>query len=100
VPDADARIDVRIESDTVWLTQRQMGDLFDTSSDNIGLHLKNIYTEQELNEKATTEDFSIVQTEGAPEGQARHQALRFGRNHLCRIPRQLKARLSLSPMGH
>lgn len=37
VPDADVQIDVRIESETVWLTQRQLGTLFDTSTDNIGL---------------------------------------------------------------
>ena len=64
LPDEDAQIDVRVESDTVWLTQRQMADLFDTSSDNVGLHLKNIYEHQELTETPTTEDFSVVQTEG------------------------------------
>ena len=64
VPDDDVEIDVRIENETVWLTQRQMGELFDTSSDNVGLHLKNIFESQELAEAATTEDFSVVQTEG------------------------------------
>jgi Virulence protein RhuM family len=64
IPDDDVEIDVRIENETVWLTQRQMGELFDTSSDNVGLHLKNIFESQELVEAATTEDFSVVQTEG------------------------------------
>jgi hypothetical protein len=64
VPDDDVQIDVRIENETVWLTQRQMAELFDTSSDNVGLHLKNIYEAQELEEAATAEDFSVVQTEG------------------------------------
>ena len=41
-----------------------MAELFDKDSDTIGLHLKNIYSEEELEEKATTEDFSVVQTEG------------------------------------
>ena len=58
-------IDVRIEGETVWLSQRQMSVLFDTSSDNVGLHLKNIYAEGELLEEATTEDFSVVRQEGA-----------------------------------
>ena len=57
-------IDVRLESETVWLSQRQMSALFDTSSDNVGLHLKNIYAEGELLEEATTEDFSVVRQEG------------------------------------
>jgi len=60
----DDGIEVRIQEGTIWLTQKKMGELFDTSSDNIGLHLKNIYTEGELEEWATTEDFSVVQKEG------------------------------------
>jgi len=57
-------IEVRFQNDTVWLTQRYMALLFDTTSDNIGLHLKNIYSDNELNEAATTEDFSVVRKEG------------------------------------
>ncbi|BAN49564.1 RhuM family protein [Metapseudomonas resinovorans] len=56
--------EVRLDGETVWLTQRQMGELFDTSSDNIGLHLKNIYDSGELAESATTEDYSVVRQEG------------------------------------
>jgi prophage maintenance system killer protein len=63
-PDGEARVDVRLEHDTVWLTQRQMADLFDTSTDNVGLHLKNIFSDNELEEAATTEDFSVVHPEG------------------------------------
>jgi hypothetical protein len=55
---------VRIEHETVWLTQRQMGELFETSVDNVGLHLRNVFADAELEEAATTEDFSVVQTEG------------------------------------
>ena len=62
--DGEARVDVRMERETVWLTQRQMGDVFLTSTDNVGLHLKNIFADGELQEKATTEDFSVVQMEG------------------------------------
>lgn len=57
-------VEVRLDRDTVWLTQRQMAELFDTSSDNISLHLKNIFADEELEKKATTEDFSAVQKEG------------------------------------
>jgi len=59
-------IEVRIddENETIWLTQKQMGVLFEKDSDTIGLHLKNIYTEEELDENSTTEFFSVVQKEG------------------------------------
>jgi len=58
------QIEVRVDNETIWLSQKQMSELFDCSIDNIALHLKNIYKEQELNEIATSEDFSVVQKEG------------------------------------
>ena len=58
------KVEVRLDQETVWLTQRQMAELFDTSSDNISLHLKNIYKDEELERKSTTENFSAVQKEG------------------------------------
>jgi len=61
----ETRLDVRFQDETVWLTQNIMAELFQTSTDNIGLHLKNIYREDELDEKATTEDYSVVRQEGA-----------------------------------
>jgi hypothetical protein len=60
-------VEIRVQYGTIWLSQKNMGLLFDTSSDNIGLHLKNIYAEGELNEISTAEDFSVVQTEGSRE---------------------------------
>lgn len=62
----DQQVEVRLDAqrDTVWLTQQQMADLFETSSDNISLHLRNIFTDGELNEEATTEDSSVVRQEG------------------------------------
>ena len=60
----NGRVEVRLEAETVWLTQRQMAQLFDTTSDNISLHLKNIYGAGELDRSATAEDFSAVQKEG------------------------------------
>ena len=57
-------VEVTVERDNVWLSQKQMSLLFDTSPDNIGLHLKRIYSEGELNKEATTEDSSVVQREG------------------------------------
>ena len=51
-------------NESVWCTQKAMAQLFDCSTDNIGLHLKNIYETGELVQEATTENFSVVQTEG------------------------------------
>ena len=63
---ADGKISLRVslDNETVWLNQTQMAELFDTSTDNISLHLKNIYAENELDENATTEVFSVVRQEG------------------------------------
>jgi len=43
-PGGEVRLDVRLEHETIWLTQKQMAQLFDTSTDNVGLHLKNVCT--------------------------------------------------------
>jgi len=57
-------IDVKLENETIWLTQKLMSELFEKDSDTIGLHIKNIINEAELDEKSTTELFSVVQQEG------------------------------------
>lgn len=62
--DGEIELTVSFEKDTIWLNQLQLSELFDTSSDNVSLHLKNIYNEKELDENATTEDFSVVRQEG------------------------------------
>lgn len=63
--DEDISLEVNFdkENDTVWLSQKQMTDLFDVSTDNIGLHIKNIFSSGEL-DMATTEEYSVVQQEG------------------------------------
>jgi len=64
INDKKAVVKVQFEQETVWLNQKQMAFLFDKDSDTIGLHLKNIFEEEELLEKLTTEHFSVVQKEG------------------------------------
>jgi len=63
------RIEVQLDSksETLWLSQKQISELLDTSTDNISLHLKNIYQDKELDAKATTEDYSVVRQEGKRE---------------------------------
>lgn len=62
--DGEVQLEVQLQRETLWLSQSQMSELFDTSTDNVSLHLKNIYAEGELQERATTEDFSVVRQEG------------------------------------
>ncbi len=63
--DEDSSVNAIVKDETVWLTQKAMSELFDCTSDNISLHLKNIYAERELDEDATTEEISAVQQEGS-----------------------------------
>ncbi len=63
--DGAIKIDVKFENETVWLTQSQIATIFDCSTDNVGLHLKNIFAEGEIDAAATTEEFSVVRPEGA-----------------------------------
>lgn len=64
-PDETIRMEVRVENETVWLSQSQMAELFGCSADNVGLHLKNVYASGELSKEATAEEFSVVRREGA-----------------------------------
>lgn len=57
-------VDVYFENETFWLTQKSMAELFDCTADNISLHLKNIYAENELNVHSTAEKFPVVRREG------------------------------------
>lgn len=60
-------INVVFKDETFWLTQKGMAELFDCSTDNISLHLKNIYADGELEQPTTTEKISVVRTEGTRE---------------------------------
>ena len=62
-PDGEVRVDVRLERETVWLSQKQMAELFDTSTDNVGLHLKNIYAEGELGKEGNVQNLHIASSE-------------------------------------
>ena len=64
VEDTNIYVNVMFKEDTFWITQKAMADLFECTTDNISLHLKNIYKEEELDENRTTEFFSVVQIEG------------------------------------
>jgi|GEM_PF-76280 len=63
-PDEAVRLEVRLEDETVWLTQAQIVDLFQSSKANISEHIKNIYDQKELEESSTVRDFRTVRQEG------------------------------------
>ena len=63
-PDEAIRLEVRLDEETVWLTQAQMAELFETTPQNITIHIRNMYKEGELDIKSTCKDFLQVRTEG------------------------------------
>ena len=65
--DGQTNIEVRLEEETVWLSQVQMAVLFQTTKQNISLHIKNVFDEGELEEISTVKDYLTVQTEGKRE---------------------------------
>jgi len=65
--DGQIKIDVRLEQETVWLTQQQMADLFQATKQNISLHILNIYEEAELLPEATIKKYLMVRSEGQRE---------------------------------
>lgn len=65
--DGQVKMDVVLEGETVWLTQRQMAELFDKDVRTINEHIQNVYEEAELQRDGTIRNFRIVQTEGARE---------------------------------
>ncbi len=62
--DGRVRIETRMQGETVWLSQAQMAELFQTSVPNISMHVRNLFDERELLPGATVKDFLIAQTEG------------------------------------
>jgi len=65
--DGQTRVECRFEDGTIWLTQVMIAELFQTTVPNVNIHLKNIYAERELGEKATIKEYLIVRNEGSRE---------------------------------
>lgn len=63
-PEEDININAVVKDETIWLTQKGMAELFDCSTDNISLHLKNIFAYQELEKNSVTEKISVTATDG------------------------------------
>jgi len=65
--DGQTQIDVRLDNDTVWLTQAQMVELFQTTKQNVSLHVGNVFKEGELEQESTVKEYLTVQKEGLRE---------------------------------
>lgn len=63
-PDEEVKLEVRLEEETVWLTQAQIVELFQSSKANVSEHIKNIYEQEELEVSLTVRDFRTVRQEG------------------------------------
>ena len=63
-PEGEVRLEVRVENDTVWLTQMQMAELFHATKQNVSLHIANIFKEGELTQNRTVKEYLTVQQEG------------------------------------
>jgi len=62
--DSSQPVEVRLEGESLWATQKQIGELFGTTPENVLMHLRNIFREKELSESATAKDFLVVRQEG------------------------------------
>ena len=65
--DGQTQIDVRLDNDTVWLTQAQIVELFQTTKQNVSLHVGNVFKESELEQESTVKEYLTVQKEGLRE---------------------------------
>ena len=63
-PDGHMQLEVQLQNETVWLTQAQMAELFDVSRPNVTMHVRNVFKEEELEEKAVSKDFLLTAADG------------------------------------
>ena len=98
--DGQTRLDLRVVGETVWLTQLEIAELFQTTKQNVSLHANNIFKEGELQPEATVKESLTVQTEGKREVQ-RRVAL-YNLDLILAIGYRIRSppRHSVSSMGH
>lgn len=94
-PDESVRMEVRIEDETVWLTQAQIAELFETKRQAITKHLKNIFQSGELNENSVC---SILELTARMASHTKPN-IQFGRYHFCRLSCQQQKCHFVPPLG-
>ena len=82
--DGKPQVQARLQDENIWLTQVQLAQVFQTTRQNIGQHIKNIYEEKELDPSATIKKFFIVQTEGDREVSEKIEQRCLEGQRLCR----------------
>ena len=92
--DGQVAIDVILENDTVWLTQAQMVDLFQTTKQNVSLHVGNVFKEGELEQEATVKEYLTVQKEGKRE--VRRQVRYYNLDVIISVGYRVKSIMYLS----
>tara|TARA_R110000824_G_scaffold22507_2_gene82279 strand:+ start:106 stop:438 length:333 start_codon:yes stop_codon:yes gene_type:complete len=98
--DGQAQLEVALERNTAWLSQAQMGQLFNATPENVLMHLQNIFKDEGLIGQATTKESVVVRQEGQKTGSPSHQTLQPGCRHIRWLLGQFKARNPVPPMGH
>ena len=86
----DFHLEVRVEDETVWLTQAQMVELFEATKQNISLHIKNIFKEEELDEKSTVKEYLTVQLEGSRK--VKRKILRYNLDVIISVGYRVKSK--------
>lgn len=86
------KLEVRLEGETLWLTQAALAELYQTTIPNINIHIKNIYEEDELSEEATVKDYLIVQTEGGR--QVRRQVKHYNLDMILSVGYRVKSHIA------
>jgi hypothetical protein len=95
-PDGNTRIDVHIDGETVWLSQAQMADLFQTTKQNVSLHIRNIFEDQELQELSVVKE----SLDNCSRWEAvLYQILQFGCDHFDRLQSKVSSRNPIPPCG-
>ncbi|MGH6608628.1 MAG: virulence RhuM family protein, partial [Burkholderiaceae bacterium] len=88
--DGDVRVEAKLDRETLWLSQRQMAEVFDTTPENVLMHLQNVFKERELKEPATTKDFLVVQSEG--KRQVRRQVKHYNLDAIISVGYRVNSR--------
>ncbi len=90
--DGAPALEVKLESKTVWLSQQQIAELFQTSRENITMHLRNVFDEGELDPKATSKEFLQVRQEGSRT--VRRQVLHYNLDAIISVGYRVKSRIA------
>jgi hypothetical protein len=93
-------IAVRLDGETVWLNQRQLAELLDTSKQNISHHIRNILDEGELVREATVKEYLTVRQEGAREVRAGRRVLQSRHDHLAGLSSAFRRGDAVPHLGH